>query len=891
MTACVNRKHSRRVAAVISASLVGALSLGIAPVAAMANEGDIELLVNQGVEFTDGEITAAEDEAGNVYEGDALKNVTFADDGVHYLIPTEVTIDGKAYEVGDEYEGAEIKVTYYKAGGTDAFADGTQVTWLSDSGAGINAAGTYYAAVYLEGTSGAGVVVPVKFTLKAASLDDAYICDGTDADDKVIEYKDKTLSFSADTLNVAVDGKIIEGYSVTVYKQDGLEPVRQPGVKDAGEYFARVTYNGQTKDIPFEVKAIDLASAKIEFADGNVLYGDLNDALPTEISKIDGMTVTKDTANKDEYILGGTSIKLSCDYTGNYSTPQKGEYTYTLNSWAVGDASHTKPGNNVYGTTTVTVVRYENEAEFTYRGTELKDSSTIFDFDASQVKAYDKLTSGREEIPVEIAYYEYDEDTKDYTVPVTAEQVKTPGKYQAEIKAVDSTYTYGGIVKVNFEIAATQVESDEVYVRYNGEAVSAGETVDIYSGSDLMPNLTVDAKDIDGNPVDASEFDVTVTDSDGEEVTEIVDAGTYTVTVKSKDGSMYEIANNSGNESITFKIDAVNAVYGDVQTGTTGTPAKPVYEYLPTGNAQLRFAGTMTYGTDKATTYLYTGEPVVPTFEYDLIADVQGYDESEEWIALPADSYKASYQMKDAKTGKWSKVDECVEPGTYKVTLTDSRADANHDVEFEHEFTITKDRVFNDVLNDQWFSEYVYKAAQEGWMNGYAGTDFFGPEDSIKRGDVAVVLYKMAGQPWLTDDEGHKDENGNYDTGFADQVDGMYYNEAIAWAKAAGIVTGDTGTNMFRAEDTISRQELAVMLGRYAALCKEDVAGAEADLSAYTDAASVADWAEDGVSYLVEAGVMGQDVDVLRPTDPINRAEVATMVVRLSDVFDFDLLD
>ena len=38
MTACVNKKHSRRVAAAVSASLVGALTLGAAPAVVMAAE-------------------------------------------------------------------------------------------------------------------------------------------------------------------------------------------------------------------------------------------------------------------------------------------------------------------------------------------------------------------------------------------------------------------------------------------------------------------------------------------------------------------------------------------------------------------------------------------------------------------------------------------------------------------------------------------------------------------------------------------------------------------------------------------------------------------------------------------------------------------------------------
>ena len=42
MTACVNKKHSRRVAAAVSASLVGALTLGAAPAIVMAEEAPVD---------------------------------------------------------------------------------------------------------------------------------------------------------------------------------------------------------------------------------------------------------------------------------------------------------------------------------------------------------------------------------------------------------------------------------------------------------------------------------------------------------------------------------------------------------------------------------------------------------------------------------------------------------------------------------------------------------------------------------------------------------------------------------------------------------------------------------------------------------------------------------
>ena len=55
MTACVN-KHTKRVAAVVTPSLVGALSLGVAPVAAMATDS-VDMLADpsdvwDGIDFT-----------------------------------------------------------------------------------------------------------------------------------------------------------------------------------------------------------------------------------------------------------------------------------------------------------------------------------------------------------------------------------------------------------------------------------------------------------------------------------------------------------------------------------------------------------------------------------------------------------------------------------------------------------------------------------------------------------------------------------------------------------------------------------------------------------------------------------------------------------------------
>ena len=53
--------------------------------------------------------------------------------------------------------------------------------------------------------------------------------------------------------------------------------------------------------------------------------------------------------------------------------------------------------------------------------------------------------------------------------------------------------------------------------------------------------------------------------------------------------------------------------------------------------------------------------------------------------------------------------------------------------------------IFADVPNDAWYSEVVYTAKKNGYINGYAGTQLFGPERDITRAEVVCILYNMAG--------------------------------------------------------------------------------------------------------------------------------------------------
>lgn len=167
-------------------------------------------------------------------------------------------------------------------------------------------------------------------------------------------------------------------------------------------------------------------------------------------------------------------------------------------------------------------------------------------------------------------------------------------------------------------------------------------------------------------------------------------------------------------------------------------------------------------------------------------------------------------------------------------------------------------------------------------IKGYAGTNVFGPNDTITRADVAVILYRMAGGVDLTwvGDENQYSELTGWKTGFSDIDDAglgnMYYAKAVGWANKMGVVNGcDDGT--FKPEQNVTREELATMLANYAKVVNRDeVSLVEGELDAMPDGGSVSTWAKKAVSWCLENELMGNDGSI-RPSDTITRAETAAM--------------
>ena len=112
---------------------------------------------------------------------------------------------------------------------------------------------------------------------------------------------------------------------------------------------------------------------------------------------------------------------------------------------------------------------------------------------------------------------------------------------------------------------------------------------------------------------------------------------------------------------------------------------------------------------------------------------------------------------------------------------------------------------FPDVAASAWYADAVNWAAANGYVTGYDNGSF-GPEDSLTREQLAVILYRHAGSPEPT---------GSLD-GFTDAASTSDYAvDALRWAVGEGLLTGKDGGRL-DPTGTASRAELAQILARFA---------------------------------------------------------------------------
>ena len=184
---------------------------------------------------------------------------------------------------------------------------------------------------------------------------------------------------------------------------------------------------------------------------------------------------------------------------------------------------------------------------------------------------------------------------------------------------------------------------------------------------------------------------------------------------------------------------------------------------------------------------------------------------------------------------------------------------------------------YDDVDSSDWFSEAVQYVSEKGLMTG-TDKSLFSPGVAMSRTMLVTVLYRLEGKPvdsmYLMDNE----------TPFRDVVEGAWYYDAVMWAAENSIV-GGYGDGLFGIGDPITREQTVTILYRYAK-AKGLNTGAVIDLSSYSDADDISDWAMDELQWAVAVGIIqGRTPTTAAPKGTSTRAEVAAIIMRYIEGF------
>ena len=146
------------------------------------------------------------------------------------------------------------------------------------------------------------------------------------------------------------------------------------------------------------------------------------------------------------------------------------------------------------------------------------------------------------------------------------------------------------------------------------------------------------------------------------------------------------------------------------------------------------------------------------------------------------------------------------------------------------------------------------------------GNCLFSPDATIRRGDFLLMLYRAYDMSMYVNGEN-----------FTDVPADAYYADALSACRALGIATADA-EGKFYPTRALTRQDAMVFL--YRTLERTGLLLPSGDLSAFTDASRISDYAIDAVSALVHAGVISGAGGELSPTGEVSRASMAVMLYR-----------
>ena len=181
---------------------------------------------------------------------------------------------------------------------------------------------------------------------------------------------------------------------------------------------------------------------------------------------------------------------------------------------------------------------------------------------------------------------------------------------------------------------------------------------------------------------------------------------------------------------------------------------------------------------------------------------------------------------------------------------------------------------FADVPNGRWPNDPVSWAYNNKITSGVGDGTRFNPNGNLSREMFATFLHRIAGTPTAG-------ASGFYDA----YTVSNWATSAINWASDEGVILGFYG-NMFAPHRDIERQQIAVMLFRYAEILGLDMSFSSDTFEEFPDTARVSDWAEEAMQWATYHGLITGQRGNMAPRSNATRAETVTMLQRFVETFE-----
>lgn len=179
---------------------------------------------------------------------------------------------------------------------------------------------------------------------------------------------------------------------------------------------------------------------------------------------------------------------------------------------------------------------------------------------------------------------------------------------------------------------------------------------------------------------------------------------------------------------------------------------------------------------------------------------------------------------------------------------------------------------------DSWYDDDLFDLASLGTPSGWA-------EGYVRQAAELGVLYGLTSgyQAPIT-----RGEFAQMVVDAAQAVCGAYARGSVSeQAESLGLMFGD-GKGNFRLNDTLTRQEAAVICTRLMTLAGAAPAADTSVLSTYGDAGSIARWAKDGVSIMTQMGLMSGTGTGFSPASTLTTEQAITLLVRVYQSMWYD---